>query len=619
MNQISFWKRILLLGAAAVLVPVAVAQARSVERRIVVCVDTESARIRLVGNGSCGQGEIRRTWPVSGPAPQLCIDKARRLSMSAMGACVDSEAKLIRMREGARFVACANKETGEMRRPSRWSKFTCAATSRTVRWIGVPRKSAAITTTTTSTSTTTTTAVVNTSASIASFGLNYEGSIFDIVGSSEVLAPTVTNGVAASYSYTGTLPTGVSFDTTTGEFTGATEWNKYLSSIAGGYEAACAVTTLGGAKCWGLGRFYGIGDGFRANRGEPVDVLGLTTGVESIDAGYLHFCAVTMAGGVKCWGHNNYGQLGDGSTSDQLAPVQVVGLTSGIELVRTSKTDGVTCALTTAGGVKCWGRNHQGQLGDGTSTDSDEPVDVTGLTSGVSRFAIGGAHACALLSVGTIKCWGDNVAGQLGDGSVTDSFLPVTVAGISNATAIGAGSQHTCALLDTGGVQCWGANNNGALGDPSVVMFRSTPGDVVGLTSGVTRLSVGQAHNCVIMSATRGLKCWGINTHGNLGVGDTLNRSTPTDVVDLASGVLSVDAGGWMTCVVALNYQGKCFGIGNSGGLGDGGWSSSSTAVDVRKTGPNVGFPAAVSVTATSTTGRTATWSGTVDLVEPPG
>ena len=606
------------MGTVALLVPVAVAQARPVERRVEVCIDANSARMRLAGNGSCEQGEIRRTWPASGPAPQLCIDKARRLSISSKGACVDSAATLIRVREGARFVACANKETGEMRRPSRWSTFTCAATSRTVRWVARPRRVVPASTTTSTTSTTTTTAVVA-PAPVASFSLNYSGSTFNLTGTSETFSPSVSNGVAASYAYTGTLPTGVTFDTSTGEFTGATEWNKPLSSIAGGYEASCAVTTLGGAKCWGLGRFYGIGDGTRVDRYEPVDVSGMTSGVQSIDAGYLHFCAVTTGGAVKCWGSNTHGELGDASNSFRTVPVQVSGLTSGISQVRTSKSDTVTCALTTSGGVKCWGRNHEGQLGDGTLTDRNVPADVTGLTSGVSQIAVGGAHACALLSDRTVKCWGDNVAGQLGDGSVTDSPVPVTVAGITNATAIGAGAQHMCALLATGGVQCWGANNNGALGDPSVVMYRSTPGDVSGLTSGVSRLSVGMAHNCVIMSATRGLKCWGVNTHGNLGVGDTSSRSAPTDVVGLASGVGSVDAGGWITCVVMVTYQGKCFGIGNFGGLGNGGSSSSSTAVDVRKTGPNAGFPAAVSVTATSTTGRTATWSGTVDLVEPPG
>jgi alpha-tubulin suppressor-like RCC1 family protein len=268
----------------------------------------------------------------------------------------------------------------------------------------------------------------------------------------------------------------------------------------------------------------------------------------------------------------------------------------------------------------CWGRNDFGQLGVGSTVDSSVPVAVAGL-SGVTQIAVGGAHACALLGDGTVSCWGHNVAGQLGDGSYLNRTVPVAVSGITNATAIGAGSQHTCALLATGAVQCWGSNLNDAIGVPSLgTGATNVPVTVDGLSSGVSRVSVGQAYNCVIMTGSRELRCWGSNTYGNLGVGDTTNRTTPTAVVDMASDVQSVSAGGWVTCAVMnTGNQGRCWGFGMFGALGNGGSSSSSSPVNVSGTGANAGFPAPVTVTVTATSGRTAAWSGTLRISGPVG
>jgi len=305
-----------------------------------------------------------------------------------------------------------------------------------------------------------------------------------------------------------------------------------VAAISVGASHTCALSTAGGVKCWGKNGDGQLGDNTYTERYTPVDVSGLTSGVAAISVGGSHTCAVTTAGGVKCWGKNSDGQLGDYTITTRSAPVDVSGLTSGVAAISLGGSH--TCALTTAGGVKCWGKNSDGQLGDYTVTTRSAPVDVAGFTGGVTAIAVGFGHTCAVTSAGGVKCWGKNSDGQLGDYSITTRSAPVDVAGLTGGVAvIAAGLGHTCVVTTAGGVKCWGKNSDGQLGDYTVTT-RSAPIDVAGLTGGTAAIAAGFGHTCAVTTAG-GVKCWGKNSDGQLGDSTYITRSAPVDVIGISA------------------------------------------------------------------------------------
>ncbi len=349
-------------------------------------------------------------------------------------------------------------------------------------------------------------------------------------------------------------------------------------AIATGFYHTCALTTAGGVKCWGQNVYGQLGDNSTTQRNAPVDVAGLSSGVVAVAAGAYHSCALTTAGGVKCWGSNEFGQLGDNTIAQRNTPVDVAGLTSDVLAVATGSTH--TCALTMAGGVKCWGYNEFGQLGDNTIAQRSGPVDVAGLASGVLAVAAGLYHSCALTVAGGVKCWGYNGQGQLGDNTTTQRNAPVDVAVLSGgALAVAAGGSHTCALTTAGGVKCWGNNGDGQLGDNTIAQ-RNTPVDVAGLTSGVLAVATGNTHTCAL-TAAGGVKCWGNGGAGQLGDGSTTQRSTPVDVVGLTSDAAAVAAGYFHSCALTTTGGVKCWGNNGQGQLGDNSTTQRNAPVDL--------------------------------------
>ncbi len=388
-----------------------------------------------------------------------------------------------------------------------------------------------------------------------------------------------------------------------------------ITAIAAGGFHTCALTTGGGVKCWGPVGVNGIPKGETEKIASNVaeDVPGLGSGITAITAGRNHTCALTAGGGVKCWGANGFGELGNGPHEGSRWPVEVTGLSSGVKAIAAGGDH--TCALTSQGGVKCWGENQSGELGVSRSVSHNTPVDVVGMESGVAAIAAGDIHNCTLTTGGGVKCWGANSDGRLGDGTTEDSYQPVDVVGLeSGVTAIAAGFSTMCAVTTAGGLKCWGMETVGLPGNPIpgihniptdvpglengilavamnygtiCVLGKSggvkcwgrnpyqktieTPMDIKGLTSGVAAIASGDRHTCAV-TKDGGVKCWGDNTYDQLGNGTTgdTRELTPVDVRGFAEPVSGIVLGVAHTCVIAKDGNVQCVGANWSGQLGDG-------------------------------------------------
>lgn len=261
-----------------------------------------------------------------------------------------------------------------------------------------------------------------------------------------------------------------------------------------------------------------------------------------IAGGEQHSCALTSAGAVLCWGSNASGQLGNGTTTKSLTPVPVTGLSSGV--VGITAGAAFNCALTHAGTVMCWGDNTTGDLGNGTTTDSDLPVEVLDVAgsaplSGVVAISAGQYFVCALTSAGAVLCWGDNAEQELGpEPSGFRTGLPNVVTGIpSGMAAINTGAGFACALTSTGAAWCWGGSGTSILGaGPNLP--NGDPVEVLNLAgtgplSGVAQISGGYADGCAVTNAGAVL-CWGLNQAGEDGNNTNVAVNSPVQVLNLA-------------------------------------------------------------------------------------
>jgi alpha-tubulin suppressor-like RCC1 family protein len=349
-----------------------------------------------------------------------------------------------------------------------------------------------------------------------------------------------------------------------------------FSPVTAGNRHTCKLSFSGAASCWGDNEFGQLGDGTTTDRQTAVLVSGGPS-FAALSAGGLHICGLTADGAAYCWGSNEFGQLGDGTTTNRSSPVLVSG---GLSFAAVSAGGSHTCGVTTQGAAYCWGWNSKGQLGDGTQTNRSSPAPVLGglsfltLTTGDAATEAGGEFSCGITTTGTY-CWGRNFSGQLGDGSGETQLTPVPVAGNVSLAAVSAGGSHACALTAGGAAYCWGTyalgNGNGAT--------RFTPTAAAG---GATFLvvSAGGHHTCGITTAGT-TTCWGHNESAQLGDGTRAeDRENPVTVLGGLSFV-AVSSGGWHTCGVTATDEIYCWGDNTYGQLGDGTRTSRTTPTPV--------------------------------------
>jgi len=338
------------------------------------------------------------------------------------------------------------------------------------------------------------------------------------------------------------------------------------AALAAGTNDTCAVTTTGALKCWGYNLWGELGLGNSTEQVAPVAVPALGTSTVAVAAGQGYICALSSGGAIKCSGGNYNGQLGVGDTINRLTPTAALGTS----YVSVEAGGWHACALTAGGVVRCWGANAQGQLGLGDTVDRTSPTDVA--TLGTSNVAVvtGGMHNCALSASGVVKCWGYNGVGQLGLGDTANRTSPAAVAALGTSTVdLAAGGNHTCALTATGAVTCWGYNTNGQLGLGDTTN-RTAPVAVTALGTSTLAMAAGGSHTCSL-TAAGSVKCWGWNVHGGLGLGDSLDRLGPVDVPALGTSIAAVVAGDYNACAITSAGGVKCWGWNIFGqlGLGD--------------------------------------------------
>lgn len=393
------------------------------------------------------------------------------------------------------------------------------------------------------------------------------------------------------------------------------------SRVAVGGLHTCAVLNDGKVQCWGNNEQGQLGNGTTTTSTVPQTVTGITAAT-AVAAGNNHTCALLSGGTAQCWGLTGNGQVGDGTTYDatqnsqlvlpllRLRPVTVSGLSGALSI---SAGGFHTCAVVSGGSVKCWGDDGIGQLGDNKPGDKSLVATTVPGLSGVTGIAMGEFHTCALLAAGTVKCWGHNGTGQLGDGTKADRAAPVGVVGLPDpagatpnpVVAITAGYGHTCVIVKDGTARCWGENTFGQLGYPTPVgtpaeggrmtpsvtpqpVQRNTappsplnPSPSTVAQDGLTAISAGQFHTCAMLE-TSAAACWGQNGRGQLGTDPNpltskLDDSTTAVAVAGLAGATAVTAGGFHSCAAQGGAM-VCWGYNFYGQLGS---SAPGSAVPV--------------------------------------
>jgi alpha-tubulin suppressor-like RCC1 family protein len=336
-----------------------------------------------------------------------------------------------------------------------------------------------------------------------------------------------------------------------------------VALIALGAEHSCALLANGEVRCWGRNDFGQVGDGTRANRNRPASVPGPPA--MEVALGALHSCARHRNGELRCWGLNDVGQLGDGTRSNRDRPVIVRGVSGPTQL---ALGGGASCALQRGGRVMCFGGNNMGVLGRlpyEYANPTAQPVPGLGP---LSLVALGGGQGCGIGVDDSVSCWGDSGYGQVGAGATHRSVGVSRVRHLDGAGVVelALGSAHSCARARNGRVWCWGYNHHGQVGNGST-SDQAYPVHVRGLAPAL-RLSAGGLKSCAIVTGQR-VFCWGAVQDVPNASFTTHHDPLPAEVPG-AQGAVGIAVGGAHACAIMGDGTVRCWGLNSAGQLGSG-------------------------------------------------
>jgi alpha-tubulin suppressor-like RCC1 family protein len=362
-----------------------------------------------------------------------------------------------------------------------------------------------------------------------------------------------------------------------------------VKTLAAGGDHTCALFTDGTVKCWGDNSYGELGDGVATLdsgidgaivvNARPVVVAGLSKNVTGIAVGDYHTCARIADGTARCWGSNSTGALGDGTTKDSPFPVQVGQLSGVVALAAGGygplSTDGdFTCAVMSGGTVQCWGYDEYYELGNSAAQKQTTPVPVQSIGT-ATGVATGGSTACALLANTTADCWGRDDFGEVGNDASPTSVAPAAMSGLTGVTQLAVGALHVCALLSGGTVACAGDNQQGELGASTTKVCGATPCSTVPVLvsgdAGASAIAAGAFFNCALVTGGN-VECWGDGLDGQLGDGRGVPSQTPVLVTEQSgaklSGATAIAAGTNHACALLANGAVVCWGSNKFGQLG---------------------------------------------------
>jgi alpha-tubulin suppressor-like RCC1 family protein len=337
--------------------------------------------------------------------------------------------------------------------------------------------------------------------------------------------------------------------------------------VSAGWRHTCAINTGHSLYCWGRNENGQVGDGNTDTPHLGLHRVGAAGAWSSVSAGTYHTCGITTAKNLYCWGNNEYGEVGDGDTDSPHLGLYRVGAAGVWSTVSTGSYH--TCGITTAKNLYCWGRNENGEVGDGNTDNPHLGLYRVGAAGVWSTVNAGAYHTCGITTAKNLYCWGYNGHGEVGDGNTDNPHLGLYRVGAAGVWAsVTAGYGHTCGITTAKNLYCWGYNDDAEVGDgtqitPRLGLYR------VGAAGVWSTVNAGDYHTCGITTA-KNFYCWGNNGSGQVGDGNTDNPHLGLYRVGAAGVWASANPGGFHTCGITSAENLYCWGYNADGQVGDG-------------------------------------------------